>query len=156
MAFAAGQFLTASLLNNTFPVSVSDTQNTLGTTIATAFTATLTGGTACGFAFTAPLSGVVMVYNNSVVDNSDAAQRSYCTFRLRTGGTVGSGTDVVAALDANAIYNLGTADNSYGRATRVPGLTAGATYNLQQLFRSANAAATATFLNKHLAVLPVI
>jgi hypothetical protein len=156
MAFAAGQFLTASLLNSTFPPSGSDTQNTLGSTTATAFTATLSGGTACGFAFTAPLSGVVMVYNSSVVDNSDAAQRSYCTFRIRTGGTIGSGTDFWAAADASAIYNLGTADNSYGRAIRVPGLTAGATYNVQQLFRSAVGTATATFLNKHLAVLPVI
>jgi hypothetical protein len=150
MAFA-GQLLTA----NVFGVAVSDTEAALGTTTSTTFTATLTGGTACGASFVAPVSGIVIVHNSSVVDSSDAAQRSYCTIQIRAGGTIGSGTVFLAAADANAIYNLGVNDNCYGRALRVTGLTAGATYNCQQLFRSANAAATASFLNKHLIVQPV-
>jgi hypothetical protein len=154
MAFAAGQFLTASLLNNTFTASDEDTQNTLGSTTSTTFTATLTGGTACGVAFIAPLSGVVLVCNNSFVENTGTA-RSYCTFRLRTGSTIGSGTDIVAAADENSISILGSAgdDMASGRTFRVPGLIPGTNYNVQQLFRVSGS--TGNFAWKRLSVYPV-
>lgn len=138
-----------------FGVTLSDTENTLGTTTSTSYTATLTGGTACGIAFVAPPSGAVLIHNSSVCDNDSTAQRSYCTFRVRTGTTIGSGSDVVAAADANAIYNLGTADNCYGRAIHITGLSPGGDYNVQQLFKTSNAANVATFLSKHLIVQPV-
>jgi hypothetical protein len=153
MALRAGHIATTA----DFASTLGSTETAIGTTVATAFTATLTGAgaLACGIAFTAPPSGSVIVHNSSVVDSSDAAQRSYCTFRIRTGSTIGSGTDFVAAADVNSIYNLGTSDICVGRAILVTGLTPGSSYNCQQLFRSASGAATATFLNKHLIVQPV-
>src|ERR1700754_4777363 len=135
MAFVAGRRLTADYLNDTFTASASSTQNTLGTTTSTSYTATLTGGTACGVVFVAPASGVVIVHNSSVVDSSDAAQRSYCTFRIKTGGTIGSGTHFLGASHHHPVYNLGTADSDFGKSIRVTGLTPGATYNVQQLFK---------------------
>lgn len=153
MAFSAGARLTATLLNNTFPASASDTQDTQGTTTSLNYTATLTGGTACGCTFVAPLSGVVLIINSlGFVDNS-TTPRSYCTFRIRTGSTIGSGSDVVAALDANAAAAVNVDDKSQNRVIRVPGLTPGATYNVQQLFK-VSSASTGTFASKHLAVVP--
>lgn len=155
MAFSAGARLTATLLNNTFPASASDTQDTQGTTTSTTYTATLTGGTACGCTFVAPLSGVVIIVNSlGFVDNS-TTPRSLCTIRVRTGGSIGSGSDVVAALDANACAAVNVDDASQTRVKRVPGLTPGNTYNVQQLFK-VSSASTATFASKHLAVFPAI
>lgn len=155
MTFVAGQFLTASLLNSTWTPSTEDTQNTLGSTTSTTFTATLTGGTACGVTFVAPLSGIVWVFNNCFVENTGAAARAYCTHRVRTGGTIGSGVDVVAAADENAIAAAGGAgdDMASGRAFRVTGLTPGQTYNVQQLFRVSGS--TGNFAWKRLGVEPV-
>lgn len=133
--------------------TVSSTQNTSGSTTSTTYTATLTGGTACGTAFVAPPSGKVIVHNSGFIDNSSTG-RSYMTFRIRTGGTVGSGTDVVAAVDDNAVTCLGTDDLTAGRAIHVTGLTPGTTYNCQQLFK-ASAGTTASFSWKHLIVAPV-
>jgi len=155
MTFVAGRRLTASYLNNTFTASSSDTQDTSGTTTSTTYTATLTGGTACGCTFVAPLSGVVMVINSlGFVDNT-TTPRSVCTIRIKTGGTIGSGTDFLAAVDANAAAATNVDDKSQTRVKRVPGLTPGATYNVQQLFK-VSSASTATFASKHLAVVPVI
>jgi hypothetical protein len=148
MAFA-GQRLTANVLG----VAVSSTESALGSTTSTSYTATLTGGTACGVAFVAPASGTVIVHNSGLIDNSGTL-RTYCTFRIRTGGTIGSGTDVVAALDANSIANVGVDDVTEGRSIMVTGLTPGATYNCQQLFK-VSAASTGTFVSKHLAIQPV-
>ncbi|MFI7677866.1 hypothetical protein [Actinophytocola sp. NPDC049390] len=148
MAFA-GQRLTANVLG----VAESSAETASGSTTSTTYTATLTGGTACGVAFVAPASGTVLVHNSSFVDNSTSG-RSYMTFRIRTGGTIGSGTDVVAAVDDNAVSVLGADDASFGRAVMVEGLTAGATYNCQQLFK-ASAGTTATFQWKKLVVQPV-
>lgn len=155
--FAAGQRLTAALLNGIFSPSASDTQNTLGTTLSTTYTATLTGGTACGLTFVAPASGCVMVHNSTVLDSSASAvnRRTYCTFQIKTGGTIGSGTTFTAASDDNAIYNSGDYDIEVGRAIRITGLTPLATYNCQQLFRNGSAD-TATYISKQLAVVPVV
>lgn len=148
MAFA-GQKLTASLLG----VAVSSAETAAGSTTSTTFTATLTGGTACGVVFVAPASGTVIVHNSAFVDNS-STPRSYMTFRIRTGSTIGSGTDVVAALDENAVSVLSSNDAAFGRAVMVTGLTADATYNCQQLFK-VSTASTGTFQWKKLIVQPV-
>jgi hypothetical protein len=126
-----------------------DTQNTSGTTTSTTYTATLTGGTACGIAFTAPASGKVEIFNNCALVNSGASH-ALCTIRVRTGATIGSGADVVAAADANAIYHVGTNELRFGNSYLLTGLTAGSSYNVQQLFRVTGG--TGTFLNKSLIV----
>lgn len=130
--------------------TVWDIQNTAGTTTSGAFTATLTGGTACGVAFTAPASGKIMVYNNCEVQNSAAPTLSLCTIRIRTGSTVGSGSDILAAANAEAIF--GGVSFRAGTSRPLSGLTPGSLYNAQQLF--AVGGGTGTYVNKSLIVAP--
>lgn len=128
-----------------------DTQDTSGTTTSTTYTATLTGGTACGVAFVAPFSGKVLIHNSIYCFNgAPLSNFSFGSFRIRTGGTVGSGTDVLTAADTRAVVTNYV--NSQTRTQAVSGLTAGATYNVQQLFRVDGN--TGTFLGKQLIVEP--
>lgn len=128
-----------------------DTQATSGTTTSISYTATLTGGTACGVAFTAPASGKVLIYNKAYFYNSAAGTSfSFCTARVRTGASIGSGSDVLAAADTEANVTTHVAAQTVVRL--LTGLTAGSAYNVQQLFRVD--AGTGTFLNKHLIVQP--
>lgn len=130
--------------------SASDVQNAAGTTTSGAYTATLTGGTACGFAFVAPASGRVLIINNCEVQNSAAPALSLCTIRVGTGGTVGAGTDVLAAANENALFSGAQMRGSVTK--RLTGLTGGVTYNVQQRFAAGGG--TATYSNKELIVTP--
>lgn len=131
--------------------AVSDEQGTSGTTTSTTYTSTLTGGTACGVAFVAPTSGRVLIANSARMINSGANQ-TYCGFIVRTGSTVGSGTSVVSEADARALLHTTTAFARFSVTYLVNGLTAGASYNVQQSFRVA--AGTGTYANKEIAVIP--
>lgn len=153
MAFAAGDFLTAALLNNTFPTSMDDIQNTAGTTTSAAYVETLTSGTACSGVFTAPLSGKVIVVSSAQIDNS-GAQTSLMSFVIRTGSSIGSGTTFLAASDDDALRNIGTDETQDTYVRLVTGLTAGAIYNIRQAFRGSGGT-TATFSRKRLSVIPV-
>jgi hypothetical protein len=156
MAFAGGQRLTAALLNSVLGVTVGDTQTAAGTTTTSAnYTATLTGGTACGVAFVAPASGSVVVHNSAFLTNNSTG-RSYMAFRIGTGSSIGAGTLVRAASDADMVssHDTATLDMTAGRAIVVTGLTPGAAYNCQQQFKT-SAGTTASFSWKHLAVEPV-
>lgn len=144
---AAGHKVTATDLAM---LADSDTQNTSGTTTSTSYTATLTGGTACGKAFVAPPSGKVLIINNCYFFHS-AASFAFCTIRLKTGASIGSGTDVIAAADAECLVTGGV--SSQGRGRLVTGLTAGSSYNVQQMFR-VDTSGTGTFVNKQLIVIP--
>lgn len=152
LSIDAGQVTDDRLWTSTAggPRSVSDTQNTAGTTTSGGYTSALTGGTACGVAFIAPASGMVMVHNNVDLKNTTAAL-SLCSFRIGTGATPGGGSSVFAAQDAEAVFS--SAEISAGRSRLITGLTAGATYNAQQNFVVGGG--TGTFSNKHLAVVPV-
>lgn len=130
-----------------------DTQVTSGTTTSTSYTATLTGGTACGLAFTAPPSGQVLVHNNCRLVNSGIFL-TFCTIRVRTGSSIGSGSDVVATSDENAVTVYATTEARIGNTYLVTGLTPGSSYNVQQLFRVVGG--TGTFLNKSLIVQKII
>lgn len=139
------------ILVEDFPPSVSNDQNTSGTTGSTSYTATLTGGTACAVTFVAPTSGVVLIMNVCQIDN-DGANQTFAGFRVGTGSTAGAGTEVLAASDLRAIRHEGT---NYVRSTsvyRLTGLTAGDTYNVQQQYRVSGG--TGTFSNKSLIVAP--
>ena len=80
---------------------------------------------------------------------------SVMAFQIRTGGSIGSGTVFYAVNDEDAIGCRGTSEIQDGGTFPVEGLTPGATYNCQTLFR-VNAASTGTYLRKHLTVAPVI
>lgn len=152
MSFFAGQNLTAAALNSAigFGTGAQDSQATSGTTTSTTYTATLTGGTACGLAFVAPASGKVLIANSMLLVQSTGSQIAYCTIRVRTGSSIGSGSDVVAAADNNSITAVAVFVTGIGRVIPVSGLTPGASYNVQQLFRvSAN---TGTYSGKSLSV----
>jgi hypothetical protein len=133
-------------------VTVSSFADTSGTTTSTTFTETLTGGTACATTFVAPQSGKVIVHNSAFIDNN-ATGRSYCSWIIRNGGTIGSGTTFLDGDEAKSIACLGTDDVEAGRATLVTGLTAGATYNIRQRFK-VSAGTTGTFQYKELIVEP--
>lgn len=136
-------------------VTVTATQNASGTTIATSYTATLTGGTTCSATFVAPPSGQVMVHNTANISNSTSSG-ILMGFEIRAGAVVGSGSVVVAADDDDA--NSGSGVASVGRRATVTtpvlsGLTPGATYNIRQMFRVSTG--TGTFLSKRLTVSPL-
>lgn len=137
-----------------FTTSVNSTQNTSGTTTSTSYTATLTGGTACGVAFVAPTSGRVAIVNTADQSISAAGQAAHLSFAVRQGSTIGSGTSVLGAADDRSMYVV----NDSGRQSffyMLSGLTAGGSYNVQQNFRTSNAANTATFQRKTLDVFPL-
>lgn len=156
MAFTAGSKLTATLLNNTWPATVSNRQNTVGSITSTGYTATLSGGTACGVAFTAPLSGKVRIHFATAGFNSGANDNKSAV-RVRTGSSVGSGTVVFGSTDADLdndmILYTGSATYRISGFTEVTGLTPGSSYNAQMLHRVS--AGTGSFLFKFLQVAPI-
>ena len=145
--FVAVDAAAAALL----PATVTSTQVTSGTTTSASYTATLTGGTACGVAFVAPASGKVVIVNTVQSSNSGAGN-SFCAIHVRTGAVVGSGTDVLASSDDEAHTNTGTSAFRFSVSRLLTGLTPGASYNVQQEFKASSG--TATFSRKHLFVDP--
>lgn len=141
MAFVAGQILTAQMLNDTFGVAVNSIQNTVGSTTATSYTATLTGGTTCSVVFVAPLSGAVLIVNTCGITASSSTQAAYCTFEIRRGGTPGSGTILLAASDDYFVASSGSLTEEASRVSLITGLTPGTIYNCRQLFRSTSGSA---------------
>lgn len=155
MAFAAGQRMTAQLLNETFRTPSNNVQVTLGTTTSTTYTATLTTGTACSTTFTAPASGKVEIKNILESFNSGAGFTK-CTIEVRLGAVVGSGTVFLAASDDEAHGSTGAASTSgrYGVSTFLTGLTPNTVYNVRQMFRVQSG--TGSFLRKRLLVVPTV
>lgn len=113
------------------------TLETIESTTQGPFTNTTFGsGTVnCGFSFVAPMSGKVMVTVSGELRAHGAfVQAVVLGYEIRTGGTVGSGTIVVAADDDRAIRWQPTRDDavietSYTKLAS--GLTAGDTYNVR-------------------------
>lgn len=152
--FTAGQPLTAAALNDALGETKSNDQLTSGTTTATGYTATLTGGTACSTLAVIPTSGKLIVHNTCQVSNNNAAGTALCAFEVRNGSVVGSGSVLYAASDDDAVNTAG--NTSLDRKTvtvYVGGLTPGITVNIRQVFRVNNN--TGTFFRKELIAQPV-
>lgn len=149
MSFSAGQILLASQLNAQADVTNADA--TSRTTTSTAYTTTLTPATICGVAFVAPPSGKVKILWNAELSNSGASF-SLVSPQVATGGTVGSGTVVLAADDARTINHNGTTSERNGAITTCSGLTAGDTYNVALYHRVGSG--TGTFLRREVVVSP--
>lgn len=109
-----------------------DTQDAIGTTASLTYTSTLAGGVACGIAFIAPASGKVIIHNSLYFFNTGAGH-SFGTIRVRTGGTIGAGVDVLPEADVRGLIT--SAVNAATRSTLVTGLTPGNTYNVQGRYR---------------------
>lgn len=148
MPLLAGDILTAASLGTT----VSSTQAVAGTTTSTTYTATLTGGTACAVAFTAPASGLVLILY-AVEAQSSTTNFTACTIRVGAGASLGAGTEIVAASDDNAVVISGTSSMTGCRPYLLSGLASGSAYNVQQRFRVG--AGTGTWTRKVLVVVPV-
>jgi hypothetical protein len=132
-----------------------DTQNTSGTFTSAVYTASLTGAgaVACGFSFIAPKSGQVLILNNCHLEHTVSTATVWCSFRVRTGGTVGSGSDVLAVSDSHSVHTDGVNPDRKGSSKVVSGLTPGSTYNVQQLVKT-DGGATATVKDKELIMVP--
>lgn len=103
----------------------------------------------CACTFIAGTTGKVRIDIAARMANSSTGQ-CLVAVEVRQGGTIGSGTIVLAAADQLAITQIGTNGTRTGVAVPLTGLTPGATYNARLLHRvSAN---TGTFLYRTLVV----
>lgn len=134
------------------PLFLFDTQNTSGTTTSTGYTSTLSGGgaAACGIAFVAPPSGKVLIHNGCGIVNSAGGALTFCGIYVRTGSSIGAGSDVLVPSNSDAVQHPGTSDFRSGVAKPLSGLTPGASYNVIQVFRVSSG--TGTFYDKCLIV----
>lgn len=137
-----------------------DTQAANDTTASTSYVA----GTNNAAVFVAPPSGKVYVsVTGSVGTNAVAAAvGAWMSFEVRTGGTAGSGTVVLAAADSRAVMHQPTNSTTgfkyapVGLRFLVQSLTAGSTYHARSMFKTDNATATAAVINRYLLVEPVL
>lgn len=128
---------------------LNSVQATAGTVNVNTYTNSLTGGTASGIAFIAPPSGKVMITNGLWIT---ASGTGYCTIRVCTGATIGSGSvfGSFSASDNNANVMTGAASVNLSRRTLVGGLTPLSNYNVQQWFKIGTG--SGTFEKKELIV----
>lgn len=134
----AGMRLTAAILNALIGETKSGTSSASATTSSTSYTESWTGGTPAGVSFVAPTSGKVIVHSSSFVKNSSATdgRRTFLSWILRNGATIGSGTTVSAANDTWALVSSRSVkDSCFGRATLLESLTPGASYNIRQAMK---------------------
>lgn len=128
--FLAGQRLTDDRMN-----FLEDPASDLDATDETGVTSTTytDGATTVGESFIAPSSGRVLVLWHARIENNSATGFCHVSASVRTGSTLGSGTEVSAPADGQAIsFNEGAGSASRGSAAMykvVTGLTAGDTYN---------------------------
>jgi len=137
-----------------FTPTESDTETgSYTTTLSANFGVTTSGGTYadCGVAFIGPATGRVFIWWVAQLDNGTAASKTIICPHVRNGSTVGSGTDVLAAADANSLFNQGTDERRSGAPLLVTGLTPGAAYNVR-LEHKVTAATTGTIVNRHIAI----
>lgn len=108
-----------------------------GTTTSTAYTTTRAAATSpVGKSFTAPPSGKVKIHWACGLQAAGAVDYVLCSFQIRTGVTLGSGTSIVAASDNRARQLTNTAaEQQGGRTALVSGLTAGNAYNVTLMYR---------------------
>lgn len=93
--------------------------------------------------FVAPPSGKVKITWASGITIASAGGFALVSFRVRTGASVGAGTDIIVASDAVTCQNTGlTSENSYSNFYLLESLTAGASYNIQLAYRTSGALGT--------------
>ena len=115
------------------PVTVTDAEPGSYTFTNTTFGVGTTGGTYadCGVSFVAPTTGRVMLHYAGELSNNNGLSRTQVAPVVRTGGTVGSGTVVLAASQDEAVQVFGTTPHRTGVSTLVSGLTPGDPYNVR-------------------------
>jgi hypothetical protein len=108
-------------------------------------------GAACGLAFVAPASGIVVVHFATAGFNSGANDNK-TTVQVRNGNVLGAGTVFYTAVDNDMILFTGAATYRKGSFVTVGFMTAGNTYNVQMLHRTS--AGTMTVLYRSVTVCP--
>lgn len=150
MPIAAGNIIYASDLLMT---EVDSADATSRTTTSAGYTTTLSPAQICGVAFTAPPSGKVSIEWGCGVQNGTALNLGVCSFAVRAGSVVGSGTSFQASDDGRSIGSQ--AFINAGRQSTVTGLTPGTVYNVA-LEHRVNSGGTGTFSNRTVTVVPLL
>lgn len=136
------------------PPTLTSEQTGTFTFTATGYGITTTSGTYvdCGTAFTACTTGRALIWFRSQLLNNTGGQSTFCSFVIRDGSTVGSGTVFLAAADARALEHAGTDTPQGGSHHLVTGLTPGNAYNVRLEHRVTGG--TGTLLNRAVSVAP--
>lgn len=144
-------------IRNPTAVPVSFTAPSFLNATSTTYTNAVTGGTAqdCGVAFVAPASGRVLVHWWGQMSNSATAS-TYLGMEVRTGGTIGSGSQVPGQgpTDDDSCRVAGTNAISCQSHRLVTGLTPDETYHAWLLHR-VSSASTATIHKRRVTVVPM-
>lgn len=134
--------------------SASNTDPTTSrSTTSTSFTSTLSPANICGTAFVAPTSGKVLITWRATLVNS-GANYTACSFEIRAGSTVGSGTVFLASADERTVSTDSTTYEGQGASEYVSGLTPGANYNVFLTHRVVGG--TQTVLRRTVGAVPLI
>jgi hypothetical protein len=138
---------------DTTPAQASVAGTSIDATIITYGTAVTAGTYAdCAVVFVAPTTGRVKIHASARLTNSATTSGSLIAPETRLGGTIGAGTIVEAAADANGASHYGNTFARLGVTHLLTGLTPGATYNTRLLHRSSVGTATASFALRELVV----
>lgn len=154
MAVAAGQKLRASDLS---APSASGVQTDSGTVTTATYTGTRTGtANVAGCAFIAPNSGNIMVLWAGGLSVSGSGGFVLVSFQIATGNIVGSGTVVQAPNDNIQIQGTASTETSESTFYPVTGLSAGAAYNIQLMYRTISVSFTGTINRPRVAIMPML
>lgn len=132
----AGDFILAA----DFDGEAYDAETANDTSTSTSYVA----GTTHGQSFTAPTSGAVWITFGGLIGSNSGTLglRAHMSDHVRTGATIGSGTDVLVSADERSgkYYNHSTtAAFRYVPCSikhKLTGLTPGSTYNVVTVFRA--------------------
>lgn len=153
MALAAGQKLRASDLATP---SASGVQTDSGTCASATYTGTRTGtSNIAGTAFTAPNSGNIMVLWAAGISITTGGF-VLVSFQVAVGLVVGSGTVVQAPSDNIQVQGTATSETSEATFYPVTGLTPGAAYNIQLMYRIGGGATNSTINRPRVSVMPLL
>lgn len=143
---------------NAGPPTVSYEMATLGSTTSVTYTATITGSSVAGGTFVCPPSGRVMVLWGTGMFHNTLGSSGWCSWEIRAGASVGSGTVVVAADDSRAVRmkvaHATNNDQQWGWHYPVlSGLTASSTYNIRHMFKN-EGSGTLSIVRQRITVTP--
>ncbi len=84
-----------------------------------------------GVVFQAPVSGMVSINWGAADFYANNSIRTFMSYRIRNGNTIGSGTTAVSESDDTSVVKQATTAQSCSRTDVVIGLTSGNFYNIQ-------------------------
>jgi hypothetical protein len=151
----------SKVLASDTPASVEDTE--IADEVAFTSTSYTAGANSCGQTFTAPTSGVVVIFWGGRIETNSINVRVHLSVQVRTGAVIGSGTIVSDNSDESSLETGQPPSGGTGPETRiqasrhrrVSGLTAGAVYNVQTMHK-VSVAGNGTIYLRDLCVFPLV